>query len=88
MVTALWIFGLPLLVLTGQYKGSNSLRRHRSLYQMSVRMAVLTMAFWLWRVLLRLPDAASKLLDLVLGVGDNDGRGSAFQPPRCFVQDF
>ena len=42
MIAALWLFGLPLLVLTGQYKGLTRYVGSRSLYQMSVRMAVLT----------------------------------------------
>ena len=55
MVAALWIFGLPLLVLTGQYKGLTRYVGSRSLYQMSVRMAVLTLVLLAVGVLLRLP---------------------------------
>ena len=56
MIAALWIFGLPLLVLTGQYKGLTRYVGSRSLYQMSVRMAVLTMVLLAVGELLRLPQ--------------------------------
>ena len=56
MVAALWIFGLPLLVLTGQYKGLTRYVSSRLLYQMSLRMAVLTLVLLAVGELLRLPQ--------------------------------
>ncbi len=55
MVAALWIFGLPLLLFTGQYKGLTRYVGSRSLYQLAGRMAVLTLVVLAVGELLRLP---------------------------------
>ena len=55
MVTALWMLGLPLFVLSGQYKGLTRYVGSRSLYQLGLRMAVLTMVILATGELLKLP---------------------------------
>ena len=55
MVAALWIFGLPLLLFTGQYKGLTRYVGSRSLYQLAGRMSVLTLVILAVGELLRLP---------------------------------
>ena len=55
MVAALWIFGLPLLLFTGQYKGLTRYVGSCSLYQLAGRMAVLTLVVLAVGELLRLP---------------------------------
>ena len=55
MVAALWMLGLPLFVLSGQYKGLTRYVGSRSLYQLGLRMAVLTMAILATGELLKLP---------------------------------
>jgi FlaA1/EpsC-like NDP-sugar epimerase len=56
MVAALWIFGLPLLLFTGQYKGLTRYVGSRSLYQLAGRTAVLTLVVLAVGALLRLPS--------------------------------
>ena len=55
MVAALWIFGLPMLLLTGQYKGLTRYVGSRSLYQLAGRTALLTLIVLAVGALLRLP---------------------------------
>ena len=55
MVSVLLIFGLPLLLLSGQYKGLTRYVGSRSLYQLAVRMAALVLVVLAVGELLQLP---------------------------------
>ena len=56
MVSVLLIFGLPLLLLSGQYKGLTRYVGSRSLYQLAVRMAALVLVVLAVGELLQLPQ--------------------------------
>jgi len=55
MATALCMLGLPLLLVTGQYKGLTRYVGSSSLYKLAARMAVLILALFVIGSLLRLP---------------------------------
>ena len=86
MVAVLWIVGLPLLLVQRPIQGPHPLRRQSidvSIGWANGRVGLGAIGCW---CAAEAAVASSELLDLVLGLGDWDGRRFAVQPPRCVLQ--